>query len=394
MRDFLGFHTESIALPNLSCMGILPNPTVLVNPPLPPSDCLGVVQSDVLLRQAILAALADLRAKSWLLDYCFAWLRADPLSQGVNSDRDIREAKAWFFANNIRVVPRVRVEAAHVPCISIEVDSSTERDNTTGDDHYVAREPVNQPWNPMTVPFTPLQWNPMTGVMVLPAAVAETLQLDSTLLVVTAKGNAYQIQDVLNPQTLALLPDINDNFDSCTINPPQPSLLRHVQSAVFEEGYTLGCHVAGEPVYCQYLHSILVFCLLRYRKQLLEARGLECTKISSGSITKDDTFGTENVYTREVSVDGLIRQVWPVTVEPAIATVESQVKIIGVPHIPFDPTAAPLQTVQVDSLIGEDDSAVVPPVNPLQTVGWQQPPDFSDATQEDDPEGPQNNGED
>ena len=85
-----------------------------------------------------------------------------------------------------------------------------------------------------------------------------------------------------------------------------------------------------------YLHSILVFALLRYKQSLLEARGFERTSLSSSDLRRDDETLPEVLYSRYVTLTGYVRQAWPKSTNPRIGAI--QVKLLAAPVNP-PPTA-------------------------------------------------------
>ncbi len=359
------------------------NPAAPSLPPLqlPPSDALGIVQSDVIVRVGLLRALADLRAKPYLLDYAFAWLRQDPQSQSINSDRDVQQAKAWFLATNIRVVDRMHLNAAALPSVSLELTSSEEVENTDGDTHYSAREPIAETWPDLTPAFTPVSFDINTGVLVVPSAIVNNIDLDLGLVLYSLRSNrGYSIVDVLDPQTLVIAANVNDDFSRCSIRAPQPALVRHLESANWREGWDIGCHCAGEPIYCHYLYSLVLFALLRYRKTLLEARGYERTVLSGGPMTREPEFENELVYSRHISINGYVRCVWPTVFEPVVAATDFQLGIDGGGNFPADPQVqAPWTTPQQDSVIGDADApGLQPPPDPIDPVAVIWPPDVGE----------------
>jgi hypothetical protein len=85
-----------------------------------------------------------------------------------------------------------------------------------------------------------------------------------------------------------------------------------LESVEFRETYEIGCHAHSEPAYLTYLHSILIFILLRYKEELLEARGLTRTSISSGPVMVNQSFQiSQPVYTRMTTLAGFVHQYWP-----------------------------------------------------------------------------------
>ena len=111
--------------------------------PLPPSmttEALGVHQSDVIIRTAIVAAIADLRANPWLLDYVFASLPRDDRTMKDYGEKEVQRAKEWFMKTNVPVFMVPRMDEAKVPCITIKLLDSSEAEVTLGDVHYQEKE--------------------------------------------------------------------------------------------------------------------------------------------------------------------------------------------------------------------------------------------------------------
>jgi hypothetical protein len=314
-------------------------------------DALGIFASDVILRTAIQAGMADLRANHFLLDYCFAFLTKDALTAQYYGAKEVQNAKEWFLRNDCRVVMVTQMNSGDkLPCISIELSGSEEADeNTLADIHYRHTEPLagpNTPWPNLCDPFTPTLWNAASRTFILPASTAAQLDVAEGMVVVTADGNCYPIECVLGPTIVNITASSNTNFTNCVIRMSRPSFLRHMESASFRESYSIGVHVHGEPVHLTYLHSIVVFILLRYREVLLEGRGFERTKIGSTEASRNAFFAQENVFTRYVNISGFVRQYWPKQIVPRITSVLTQpaVGVHGEPRgqAPVNPVDNPL----------------------------------------------------
>jgi hypothetical protein len=84
-----------------------------------------------------------------------------------------------------------------------------------------------------------------------------------------------------------------------------------LEAANFKESYVIGCHSRGEPFECLYLHSIVLFSLMRYRQKLLEERGFVRSSVSSTDVRVNESFDTEIVYSRFITLNGFVRQFWP-----------------------------------------------------------------------------------
>lgn len=97
---------------------------------------IGIMQSDVVIRTAIMKAFRELRKDPRLLEYCFAWLPNDDLTAAEYGEPTVEKAKKWFLNTDIKVTLDVRVDAAKLPAITISLDSSQETDATLGDVNY------------------------------------------------------------------------------------------------------------------------------------------------------------------------------------------------------------------------------------------------------------------
>jgi hypothetical protein len=95
----------------------------------------------------------------------------------------------------------------------------------------------------------------------------------------------------------------------------------HFRSAFFRQGVLIGCYANGEPETALNLYAIVKFILLKYRKELLEARGYERTTISGTQIGQVQDFNTEVCYARHLTLTGFVRDSWPADFSPVVTEV-------------------------------------------------------------------------
>ncbi len=120
------------------------------------------------------------------------------------------------------------------------------------------------------------------------------------------------------------------DFMGAFIKGKHPRLIKNIESVCFRESYRIGCHALGDPFVLTWLHSIVTFCLLRYKMRLLEARGFERTVLSTSPFAKDERWKVENMWTRFISITGYVRQFWPADVVERITSVSvSPVNVSG-----------------------------------------------------------------
>lgn len=277
----------------------------------------GIFQSDILIRTAIIEALDDLRRNPWLLDYVFAWLISDDLTRQQYGEKELQEAKDWFLNNQIAVSMAYRTDRPQLPCIGIELLDSSEANSSLGDTHYEPKENVKSSEllispKPLLGPFTPKSYDSNTGVVTLPDGLTTDPVWMGMLLYDPSMNKPYVIKEVLSSATFLLETKIKANFNRSYIAPRDSFWTVPLHSLFFRESYRLTAYVQAKPAHLLFLHSIMVFILLRYKESLLEKRGFENFTLSSngfsGSINQDDT---EVIFSRSITVSGLVKQYWP-----------------------------------------------------------------------------------
>lgn len=288
-----------------------------------PTQGYGIVQPDVIVRTALIQAMADMRQNPWVLDFVFSSLPNDELTEKTYGQKEVDRAKAWFLATEIPVVSAYLVGQPKLPCISIALQESREDKNTLGDTHYYVSEDLNDPWPILVGPFTPESYVVATGEMTIPLEAVGAVSLSDGMVVVDAVGTEHPIVEVADTNVVLLADGTVANFKGATIRGPRPSYRVELESAAFQESYVLGCHVTGDPVQVHYLHSIVLFALLRYRETLLEARGLDNTFVTSSDLQQNNAFDTELVFSRYITLSATVRHYWPKLQQPKILGVSA-----------------------------------------------------------------------
>ncbi len=276
------------------------------------TEAIGVFQSDIIIRTAIIAALKDIRENPWLLDYVFRSLADDTISNSVYGEKEIAQAKKWFLATEVPVFMSTRLDEVKLPCISINLMEAAEAEETHSDQNYITHEDSDSDYPVLIGPFSPDSYDVVTGIMIISNKDLVGTDLSVGMVVVDADGVKFPITDVLDTNTIVLTPGVDGDFSKTLIKSLTSSLTITLESMQFRETFQIGCHVQGESFFLTYLHSILVFCLAgRYKQALLEARGFERSTISSSQFLKNDQLGVENAYSRFINITGYSRMVWP-----------------------------------------------------------------------------------
>lgn len=256
-------------------------------------------------------------------------------------ERSVAEAKAWFLKTKIPVRITPVLNELQLPAISITLQSSEEAVNeaTTADTHHDPWEySDDSDWPALTSPFTPKSYLPGTGVVTLdPATVTSDLLIVEGMFLIDAVGRSHEILEVLADNQFRISAGTVANLRNAVIKPAKPVHVTAVESSSFRETYRIGVHVGGEPVKLAWLHSVAVFCLLRYKEALLEARGFERSTVGSSDFSRDQSHEVEMVFSRFITVSGFVRQYWPKLTAPTVQATELVVRVDGATDSPEDP---------------------------------------------------------
>lgn len=290
----------------------------------------GILQTDILLRTAIVEGLRRLRSSDRkFFDAIFANLRNDKLTRERYGDEEIARIAEWFCGGDgkepvdVPVFMSYRLDELRFPCISIALLESTEAEQTHGDVHFQHVESVplsDIDWPPLAGPFAPERYAPSSGLMVIPAAALRDIMPAPGMWIIDATGAEHLIQEVVDDNVVGLTAGLVADFRSCYLKGALPRLTQTVESVNMRETYGITVRVQGESIYLTYLHAIVQFLLLHYKQELLEGRGIERTVISSGPFTFDEQFAPEVVFKRTINMVGYVRQIWP---KKFVETIES-----------------------------------------------------------------------
>lgn len=287
------------------------------------SEILGIFQSDVVIRSAIVRMLDNVYNDPALMDYIFQSLVRDDLTRDAYGQQQIELAKKWFLTSNIPVFMAFRVAEEAIPCITISLQESVEAEQTHGDVHYVPQETTAGDWPALSPEFTPLAYSPTSGIMLLPPTLMGDQLIAPGMLVVTREGRQFPIVANLGDDEISLAPNTAADFTRAIIKGTTDRYVTTVESVNYKETYQIGIHVQGEPAYLLFLHAILKFCLLKYKQDLLEARGFERSTLASTDFRRNMEFDNETVFSRYINITGYVRQYWPKDTKPMIDVVNS-----------------------------------------------------------------------
>lgn len=279
--------------------------------------------SDLVLLKLFKQGMAEIRQNPWVLDFIFERLIEDEMDlQLTYGEKEINRAKSWFLKNNIDVRMAYNLDGVQFPCVSIELTSQSESKQ-----HAMLGDVAAPAWDedvdqsdyiikPRTLvgPFPSVNYSLTTGEVTLPDGFDTELIFKNQALFSPNSKNEYLIKSINLSTTNSFFIDsgIRDNFTNGYISPAYKTLKVRREIAQFQETYDFKILVQGDPGYIVWLHTIVSYLILKFRKNLLEKKNIYLSTISAGPIVQErpDDFGGEIIYSRTISMEAMVETTW------------------------------------------------------------------------------------
>lgn len=279
---------------------------------------MAIFQSDLSIKTAIQLGLEDVRKNTWLIDDILGDINVNPYLTDKYKDQ-IAACKEWFLANQIDIYMAERRDKDRFPCITITLGTSSEKDEmkTMADQSTekvrLLPNQIGKPIPYVVKPFVGFSYDAGTGDVTVPA---DTKNIEGVapgmILVDPATGQGYVINDI-SPDGLVIETGLTITAAQLAVVPQYQFYEARVEHSFFQETYNIGCHAHGDPQALLWLHSIVLYSILRYRESLLEAQGFSQCNLSSSDLMANDAFsgaGGEEVYTRYITLTGQVENSW------------------------------------------------------------------------------------
>lgn len=278
----------------------------------------GIFQGDIIIKTAIDLSIEDMRKNPWLIDHMLEDLKISPYLNEKYGQKQIDACKEWFMNNQVDVYMRPRDDKDRLPCVTIEMEPSSEKMEMKhmGDlspfKTILLPNQINKPIPYVIKPFVPTGYDENTGTIEVDETVDLSLVSAGMVLVNPANGNGFVIQEVI-PGGLIIEANLAIDASQFGIVPQFQYYVARLERTFFNESYNIGCHAHGDVQTLLWLWSIVKYSILRYRQSLLEANGFTESIISSGSpdLNYDwTTDGGEKAYTRTITLTGQVENTW------------------------------------------------------------------------------------
>lgn len=278
---------------------------------------MSVHQSDVFIREAIMLGLEDIRKNIWLLNDILGDFVTSPYLKPKYS-KQVDACREWFLANNVDVVMGMRNDTNRLPAVIITLGLSNERlemktfGDTSTEKVILLPNDISKPIPYVIKPFAIQNYDSGTGYVICDPSVSLVGVSAGMILVNPGNGNGYVIQD-LTYNGLALLPGLVVSTGTYGIVPQFQYYEARIEHTFFSETYSIECVAHGDPQVLLWLHSIVLYSILRYRESLLEANGFSESTVSSSDIRSGDGFqgpGGEQAFKRIITLSGQTESSW------------------------------------------------------------------------------------
>lgn len=279
---------------------------------------MAIFQSDMMIKMAIELGIQDIRDNLWLIDDILGDAVNNPYLKDKYGQKQVDACKEWFKNNKIELAMVDRADRDRYPLVTITLGVSSEKDEmkTLDEDSTetvkLLPQDISKPI-PYVIKPVIIDYDDVTGEALFPANTVGVDRLaPGMILVDPATGNGYVIHDVVEGG-VQLDVGLTLNAAKYAVVPQYPFYEARVGHTFFQETYNIGCHVVGDPQTLLWLHSIVLYSLMRYREGLFEANGFAQSNISSSDLLPNPNFtgpGGEVAWTRTISLTGQVENSW------------------------------------------------------------------------------------
>src|SRR5579863_9616503 len=278
----------------------------------------GIFQGDIVIRQAILLGLEDMRKNEWLIDHMLSDLVKINYFRDQYGESQIQACKEFFRNSQIDVYLRGRNDKDRLPCVTIQMGPSNEKpemklmaDQST-EKAVLLPNKIGKPIPYIVKPLTPTGYDINTGIVSIPDDIDLSIVEEGMILVNPANGQGFLIQ-ATGYQEIVIEPNLEIDASQFGVVPQHQYYVARIEHSFFDETYMIGCHAHGDTQNVLFLWSIVKYSILRYRESLLEANGFCESTISSAGPDFDESFttpGGEKAWARFMTLNGQTENTW------------------------------------------------------------------------------------
>ncbi len=284
---------------------------------------MGMPQSDLILLELFKQGMANLRANPYLLDYALDELLV-PENDLLKSygQKELDRAKRWFLNTAIDVRLAYTMESIKFPVLAIEMLNQAEMkqyavlgdvaapvwDTDVSQNEYVVKPRA------LAGPYPSVNYSLTTGLVTLPAGFDTELIFQNQALLSNTSQEEYIITSINSSVSNAfyIAAGVRDDFTNSYIAPAYKTLKVKRNIIQLSESFNFKMLVQGDPGPLIWMHQIVSYLILKYRKTLLEAKNIYLSTITSGPFMQEnpESYGGEVVYSRSIMMDSQSEVTW------------------------------------------------------------------------------------
>lgn len=301
---------------------------------------MGILATDIVIKTAIEAAIADLRKNKWILSDVYGDLAGDPMAATDYGYKEVERATEWMLGNDIGVYITNLVDTPRFPCITIVRTSSREMQERAAlaDDFSMEDiEPagITRQNQRMTPEFTPKAYDKTKGIVTLPDSITTSAVFNGQYLVAKRSGKAYIIQHVLTSSSFQIAAGTNDDFTEAYVVPPTSLWNLQKELTFLEETFAIGMHAQSDINQALWLRQLMQYIMLRYKESYIEKRGVELSSYHVGAIDANPHFpATELVFSCTMTLVGQTEASFVKYASPKLQGTKVSIRIADGPKTP------------------------------------------------------------
>lgn len=277
---------------------------------------MAIFQTDVVFRRIIELILQEIKAHPYVIQDCLSdFVTNDMLS--TYGQKEIDNAIKWFKNTEIPVLLPHRMDFEKMPCITLETGSSVERkdlsrlgDLTSEVETYETKD-IGKTIAYIVSPFAYTSYDQPTGKFVTPASVDLSIVEAGMVVIDPSTGTGYVIASKDNTGFF-IAAGTAFSASEIGILPQYRYFQARREISTFQETINIGLHVHGDPSSLLWLHSLIVYNLMRYREGLLDTNNFQISNINSSELIRSEEFSGigENGYSRFITISGQVENTW------------------------------------------------------------------------------------
>ena len=272
---------------------------------------------DIRIKTMIELGLEDISKNNWLL----ADILGDTVSNKYLRERygtQIESCRQWLANNRINIfLSNQQADKQEFPSIDIELGTSNElpemkhMGDLSVESIKLIPQDINKPIPYVIKPPLTGTYDSSTGAFAFSAPVNLNNVSPGMILVNPANGTGYVIQSVTVANQVNLLTNLTLPNTPFGIIPEYQYYESRIGHTFMQEPYKITCNGLDQQTLL-WLHSIVVYSLLRYRQVLLEKDGYAQSTISSSPMYANEYYSDNGqvIWSRDINLTGQVENRW------------------------------------------------------------------------------------